>query len=102
VSAPEEPDPKPAAPAPVEPPVPVYIRSDLLEVERSSGQPVAVLLEAGAGEGLRRGMVGELVDGGRVIGELEIIAVYDDGSRARIVGDLVAPITIDTSARLQN
>ena len=97
-----EPTPKPAAPASFEPPSPTYVESDLLEIERSGGEPVAVLLEAGASEGLRRGMAGELVDRGQVIGRLEIIAVYDEGSRARIVGDLSVPITVDTAARIQN
>jgi hypothetical protein len=95
-------EPEPAAPATVEPPSPNYIESDLLEIERSGGEPVAVLLEAGASEGLTRGMVGELLDRGQVIGSLEIIAVYEEGSRARIVGELSVPITIETSARIQN
>jgi hypothetical protein len=95
-------EPEPAAPATVEPPSPIYIESDLLEIERSGGVPVAVLLEAGASEGLTRGMVGELLDRGQVIGSLEIIAVYDEGSRARIVGELSVPITFETSARIRN
>jgi hypothetical protein len=97
-----KPTPRPAAPASFEPPSPTYVESDLLEIERSGGKPVAVLLEAGASEGLRRGMLGELVDRGQVIGQLEIIAVYDEGSRARIVGELSVPITFDTAARIQN
>ncbi len=99
---PRKPEPEPATPARFEPPSPTYIESDLLEIERTGGKPVAVLLEAGASEGLRRGMVGELVDRGQVIGRLEIIAVYDEGSRARIVGDLSMPITFDTAARIHN
>lgn len=91
--------PKPSAPPP---PPPVFIaESEVLEVERSGGEPVAVLLEAGTSQGMEPGLVGELVDGGRVIGKLEVVDVYAEGSRARIVGGLAAPITLDTSARIQ-
>ena len=44
---------------------------------------------------------GELIEGGQVIGKLEVVAVYAGGSRARILGGLVAPITHDTEARIR-
>jgi hypothetical protein len=46
-------------------------------------------------------MSGELVRDGRVIGKLEVVDVYAAGSRAKILGGLSAPITLDTSARLK-
>ncbi len=60
-----------------------------------------MLLEAGTGTGVQRGMRGELRDGDITIGEIEIEAVYAQGSRARILGGLSAPITFDTRARMK-
>ena len=86
----KSPGPKPTRtrPAPAPPPVAavIAVESELLEVERSGGEPVAVLLEAGTGQGMQPGLQGELVDEGRVIGKLEIVDVYAAGSRARLVG----------------
>lgn len=95
--------PKRRTPAPPpEPPKPVFLlETAILEVERDGGEPVAVLLEAGTGTGLQRGMRGELREGDTTIGEIEIVAVYAQGSRARIVGGLSAPITFDTRARVR-
>jgi hypothetical protein len=94
--------PPPARPTPPSPPpAPVYIESELLEVERDGGEPVAILIEAGTSQGLVPGQSGELVEGGRVIGRIEVVDVYAAGSRARIIGGLRAPITLDTRARVQ-
>lgn len=94
--------PRTAAPraAPRIAPAPVFVDSDVLEVERAGGEPIAVLIEAGTSQGMAPGLAGELVDGGEVIGKLEIVDVYAEGSRARIVGGLKAPITLDTRARV--
>ena len=62
----------------------------------------ALLVEAGTGTGMERGMRGELREGDLTIGEIEIIAVYAQGSRARILGGLSAPITFDTRARVKH
>jgi len=43
-------------------------------------------------------MRGELVDGGRVIGRIEVVQVYAGGSRARIIGALVGQPGQDTAA----
>lgn len=97
---PTSPSPPRRAPSPP-PPAPVYIESELLEVERDGGEPVAILIQAGTSEGLVPGQSGELVEGGRVIGRIEVVDVYAAGSRVRIIGGLRAPITLDTRARVQ-
>jgi hypothetical protein len=76
----------------------IPVESELLEVERSGGTPVAVLIEAGIAEGVRQGMRGELVDRGRVIGRIEVIKAYSAGSRAKIVGALSGKVSQDTRA----
>lgn len=83
------------------PPPPTFFESEVLEVERAGGEPVAVLIEAGTAQGMVPGQTGELIEGDVVIGKLEIVDVYAEGSRARILGGLTAPITLDTRARLQ-
>jgi hypothetical protein len=88
---------KKAAPKP--PPL-VPVSAEVLEVERTGGEPAAVLLGAGTRQGVAVGQRGELVDGEQVIGQLEIVDVYEDGCRARIVGGLTAPISLDTSAKI--
>lgn len=85
--------------APRPPPL-VALPTEILEVERSDGEPSAVLLDAGSDQGAALGQRGELVEGGQVIGQLEIIDVYPDGCRAKIVGGLTAPISLQTSARI--
>ncbi len=90
-----------AAPAPPKPPAAKLVESDLLEVERQGGEPVAVLLEVGTSDGMEPGLQGELVDQGKVIGRIEIVDVYAAGSRARLVGGLSAPITLETTAKIQ-
>jgi len=95
---PPEPEPEREAPAPpADPPAPILV----LEVEREGGEPVSVLIDAGAPMGVEPGMRGRLVDRGRQIGRIEIVDVYDSGSRGRLLGGLAAPITIDTEVVLQ-
>jgi hypothetical protein len=83
------------------PPPMIAVSAEVLEVERSDGEPAAVLLDVGSERGTAVGQRGELVDGDRVIGQLEIVDVYAEGSRAKIVGGLTAPISLNTSARIQ-
>ena len=98
----KKPKPRPApSPPPAAEPAAEPVMSDVLEVERQGRVPVAVLIEAGAEEGIRPGLAGELVEGDQVIGKLEVVDVYPEGSRARIVGGLAASITLDTRARVQ-
>jgi hypothetical protein len=93
--------PKRTVAKPPPPPAPRnWIGSEVLEVERQGGEPVAVLLEAGTSQGMKPGLRGELVEGDKTIAQLEVVDVYAEGSRARIIGALTAPITLDTSARI--
>ncbi len=95
-----EPPPPPRAPAP--PPKPEFekVRSAVLQVERQDGRVTAVLLESGSGQGMRPGLRGSLVQGGRVIAQIEVIDVFPEGSRARVDGALAAPITASTMAEI--
>jgi hypothetical protein len=43
-------------------------------------------------------MSGELVEGEHSIGEIEVLEIYEEGSRARILGVLSEEITLDTMA----
>jgi len=88
-------------PPPPPPKRKVTVPSEVLEVERAGGEPVAVLLEAGTSQGIAPGQRGELVEGGQVIGRIEVVDVYAAGSRAKIVGGLTSPITLDTSAQIE-
>jgi hypothetical protein len=65
---------------------PGWIRSDVIEVEADSS---SVLIEAGKTQGLSRGQRGELVQAGQTIARIELVEVYESGSRAR----LLAPVT---------
>ena len=74
--------------------------AEVLDVEETDGEVSAVMVEAGAPDGMRPGMQGELFEGDTAIGEIEIVDVYDTGSRARIVGPLSAPVSFDTLSRI--
>jgi hypothetical protein len=91
---------EPALPRPAPQEVPPTL-VEVLEVERENGEPVAVLIDAGTPMGIEAGLRGSLVDNGQQIGRIEIVDVYDSGSRARLIGPLAAPITIDTEAVLR-
>jgi hypothetical protein len=93
--------PRRAAPPVAKPPPPKTIESAVIEVERQGGEPAFVLIEAGRAAGMAKGLTGDLVDQGNPIGRVEIVDVYEAGSRARIVGGLSAPITLDTLARIR-
>ena len=72
----------------------------VLEVEGAGGQPRFVVIDGGRKNGLRRGFRGRLIEGGRSIAEIEIVEVYDDGSRARIATELADRITPRTAAEI--
>lgn len=88
-----------SAPAPTTAEPPPLV-GEVIEVERDGGEPTAVLLQLTLSDGIEKGLTGRLVDAGEVIGQLEIVDVYSEGSRARIVGGLSAPITADTKAEI--
>jgi hypothetical protein len=73
------------------------LRTRVLEVEGKRN----VLLEAGAKSGIRSGQSGKLIDDGRVIGEIVVTEVYNDGSRARIEAGLSGSVTPRTVAEVQ-
>jgi hypothetical protein len=87
-------------PPPPRPPRPSFrtLRTRVLEVEGKRN----VLLEAGAKTGVRSGQSGKLIDDGRVIGEIVVTEVYNDGSRARIEpGGLSGSVTPRTVVEIQ-
>jgi len=92
--APEPPPPEPARPEPS------WVDAEILEVEREGGEARFVLIDAGRPKGVRSGLSGRLLQQGESIGEIEIVEVYDAGSRARIRGTLDGTITIDTRAQI--
>ena len=78
----------------------VLVRSEVIEIERTSGVPIAVMIEAGAPTGVSRGLIGRLIDDGREIGRIEIMDVYPGASRAKILGELSGEITGATVAEV--
>jgi len=60
----------------------------------------AVLLDAGSTQGLRVGLRGRLLDGGRAIATLEIVEVYPEGCLARVEGTS-GPIGATSSAEIE-
>lgn len=96
------PPPPPPAPRVELPPAPrVETRAGaVLEVERSAGSE-AVLIELGAGAGMKPGLRGRLLDGGREIGAVVVQDVYPDGSRARVEGALLGPISAQTRVEIE-
>lgn len=77
------------------------VTSEVLEVERDGGEPAFVLIEAGKNAGIEVGLAGSLVENGKPIAKIEVVEVFPDGSRVRILDRLSAPITIATQAELK-
>jgi len=73
---------------------------NVLELEDEGGSS-AVLLGIGEAQGIRAGQEGRLVEGGRELAAIVIEEVFPDGSRARIRGELSAPITPRTKAEIR-
>src|SRR5262249_55801205 len=95
---------KPAPPPPPPPPpAPRFEtkRAAVLEVEDARSAQPSVLLDAGEGAGLRPGLRGVLVDGGKKLAEVVIVNVYPDGSRARVEGVLSGSIPPRPVAQIQ-
>jgi hypothetical protein len=92
----------PPPPPPPPPPKPQFetVTAQVLEVEGRPGSPDSVLIDRGRDGGLRPGLRGRLVDGGRTIASVQIQDAYPEGSRARIEGSLAAPITPATIAEI--
>jgi hypothetical protein len=76
------------------------ISSMVLEVETERGRPRFVILDGGRRNGFRQGFRGRLVERGRFVAEIEIVDVFDEGSRARIATELVGAITPQTMAEI--
>ncbi len=86
---------------PPRPPEMRRVLGEVLEVEKCEGKPCSVLIDKGRPEGIREGQSGKLVEKGKAIAKIEIVDVYDAGSRAQILGSLEATITIDTQAEIE-
>jgi hypothetical protein len=104
--------PQPTVAEPVPPPLPKQtptsaspspmrggVQAEVLDVEERAGTSF-VLLDAGAPHAVAIGMRGQLVEGDAILAEIEIVEVFADGSRARILGELKGSISIDTKARI--
>jgi hypothetical protein len=87
----------------VEPPRPVYrtISARIIEIEGRSERDQRVLIDQGETAGLRRGQKGRLVDKGRTLAELEIVEVFAEGSRARVIGRMKGVVSGETRAEIQ-
>jgi len=105
VEEPVAPPPPETVAEPIEelPPEPqaVWVVAEVLDVEEADGEPTAVMIEAGAPDGIVPGLQGELYEEDAVIGQIEVVEVYPSGSRAKIVGPLTAPVSFDTLSRIQ-
>lgn len=89
-------------PAPPPPPQVRYrkVTASVIELEgRGEGQ--RVLIDKGTGDGLQRGQRGRLVDGGRTLAEIEVVEVFAEGSRARLLGRLEGVVSGSTRAEIQ-
>jgi hypothetical protein len=72
----------------------------VLEVESEMGRQRFVIIDGGRKNGLHRGFRGRLIERGRAIAEIEIVDVFEEGSRARIATELVDRITPQTAAEI--
>jgi len=76
----------------------VLVTAEVLDVDEVDGAAAFVLLDAGEPQRVEEDMQGELREGGQAIGQIVIVEVYADGSRARVIGDLSGEVGIDTQA----
>jgi hypothetical protein len=84
---------------PMAPAVPTGgIRAEVLDMEMGEGDEKFVLIDAGEPEGLVIGMRGSLIESDAVIGQVEVVEVFSDGSRAALIGPLDGEIGFDTQA----
>ncbi len=87
---------------PQAPPPPAFepVSARILEVENPPGGERKVLIDLGESRGMTPGLRGRLIEDGSPIGEIEIIEVFPDGSRARLEGTSSVRITPKTSAEI--
>lgn len=76
------------------------VSASVIELE-GRGQGQKVLIDKGTNDGLQRGQRGRLVDGGRTLAEVEIVEVFAEGSRARLLGKLGGVVSGNTRAEIQ-
>ena len=89
----------PPPPAPLPPQFEV-LESEVLEHERRPGEPESVLLSRGRQDGLVENLYGRLLNGDAEIARIQLIDVYPDGSRARLLDTPQAVITPSTRAEI--
>ena len=77
------------------------MEAEVLEVEGKLSDPQGILLDVGRQAGVDESMLGELREGDNVIAQIEIVDVYPEGSRARIVGRLRRALTPSIRAYLR-
>jgi len=75
-------------------------RTEILDIETQGDTPTHVLIDAGRPSGVTVGTRGQLREGDEIVAEIEIIEVYDEGSRARIIGAPRGEVTIFTTAEI--
>jgi len=98
------PPPRKRQPPVVKPPPPPRFetrRAEVLESDDDGPHGRAVLLDAGASQGLRVGLRGRLLDGGRAIATLEIVEIYPEGCLARVEGAGSGPIGTASVAEIE-
>jgi hypothetical protein len=89
--------PRPATtPAPPPPPQVSVYTTRVVEFAQGQGETQFATVAGGVNAGMRVGLRGRLKDGGRVIGQLQVVEVFPAGSRVRIDGALAAPVTART------
>jgi hypothetical protein len=102
--APKPTPPRPAretSPRPPSPPPTRTLTTAILETEGPPNRPTEVLLEAGRSAGIRAGLQGRIVDGGHTLATVTITEVYDDGSRARVIGIPDGRITPSSEVQIE-
>lgn len=78
----------------------VLVTAEVLDIEEDADDEMFVLLDKGTPHLVTEQMQGELMDGDRPIGQIVVVEVYADGSRARVEGSLDGEVGIDTVADL--
>ena len=90
----------PPEPTPIPEPQFETLTSEVLEVVARPNQPDTVLLSKGSSDAVREDLYGRLIKDGAEIVEIQIIEVYPDGSRARLLDYPVEPIDHTTMAEI--
>lgn len=77
------------------------VNARVIEVEGHAGSDQRVLIDQGGNAGVRPGSRGRLVDAGRTLAEIEVIEVFPEGSRARVLGRMQGVVSSETRAEIQ-